>query len=107
VATVAAAAGKPTATAKPDKFARWLAGQEDNLRTAYAGLISTSSASAQSNHLAPSVAQAIIQHVAGKPAREKLLFTTRHQIGITKEAVKDKAGYSYKQLAKVFGREFR
>jgi plasmid replication initiation protein len=107
VATVAAAAGKPTATAKPDRFTRWLEGQGDKLQTAYAGLISTSSRSAQSNHLTPDVAQAIIKHVAGKPEREALLFTTRHRIGITKEAVKDKAGYSYKQLSKVFKREFR
>jgi hypothetical protein len=102
VATVAAA-GKPTA--KPDKFARWLEGQGENLQTAYAGLISIKGASA--NHFAPAVAQSIIKHVAGHNQREKTLFATRHQIAITKEAVKDKAGYSYKQLVKVFGREFR
>ncbi len=107
VASATAAAGKPTATAKPDRFTRWLEGQGDKLQTAYAGLISTSSRSAQSNHLTPDVAQAIIKYVAGKPEREALLFTTRHRIGITKEAVKDKAGYSYKQLSKVFKREFR
>jgi len=104
-APVAVAAGKPTAPARPDKFGRWLAGQGDRLQAAYAGLISRSGP--QANHLAPDVAQAILKHVAGKPEREGLLFTTRFQLGTTKEAVKDRAGYSYKQLAKVFGREFR
>ena len=66
-----------------------------------------SSDKANSNSLAPNVAQAIVKHVAGKPDREKLLYTTRHQIGTTKEAVKDRAGYSYKRLVKVFGREFK
>jgi hypothetical protein len=101
---VAAATGKPTA--RPDKFAVWLARQGEKLQTAYAGLISTSSAPL-SNQLAPAIAQRIIKHVAGHSERESMLFVTRHQIGITKEAVKDKAAYSYKQLARVFGREFR
>jgi plasmid replication initiation protein len=102
-APVAVAAGKPTA--RPDKFGAWLAGQGENLRTAYAGLVSSSGP--QANHLAPDVAQAILKYVAGKPEREKTLHNTRHQIGITKEAVKDRAGYSYKQLAKALGREFK
>ena len=34
-------------------------------------------------------------------------FATRHRIATTKEAVKDKASYSYKQLATALGREFR
>jgi plasmid replication initiation protein len=106
VATVAAAAGRATAATKPDKFATWLARQGEKLQTAYTGLVSTSSA-AHSNHLAPAVAQSIIKHVAGQGEREKTLFATRHQIATTKEAVKDKAGYSYKQMVKVFGREFR
>jgi len=98
-----AAATKPTA--RPDKFAAWLAGQSENLQTAYAGLIGSKGAS--SNHLTPNVAQAVVKHVAGKPAREALLFTTRHRIATTKETVKDKAGFSYKQLCTAFGREFR
>jgi hypothetical protein len=57
--------------------------------------------------LAPAVAQRILKHVAGKPELEQLLFRTRHQIATTKEAVKDKAGYSYKQLATALGKEFR
>ena len=101
VASVAAA--KPTA--RPDRFAAWLAGQSAKLQTAYAGLISSKGASA--NHLAPNVAQAIVKHVAGKPDREKALFATRHRIAITKETVKDKAGYSYKQLVTALGREFK
>jgi len=28
-------------------------------------------------------------------------------MGTTKEAVKDRAGFSYKKLVKVFGREFK
>ena len=91
--------------ARPGKFAAWLAGQGENLQLAYAGLISSDKAN--SNHLAPNVAQSIVKHVAGKPDRESLLFTTRFQIGTTKEAVKDRAGYSYKKLVKVFGREFK
>jgi plasmid replication initiation protein len=102
VATVAAA-GKPTA--RPDRFAAWLAGQDERLQLAYAGLISSDKAN--SNSLAPNVAQAIVKHVAGKPDREKLLHTTRHQIATTKELLKDRAGYSYKKLVKVFGREFK
>ncbi len=98
-----AAAAKPTA--RPDRFAAWLAGQSPKLQTAYTGLTGNSGTSA--NHLSPAVAQAILKHVAGKPDREKVLFATRHRIATTKEAVKDRAGYSYKQLAKVFGREFR
>ena len=98
-----AAAAKPTA--RPNKFAAWLAGQNENLQLAYAGLISSDKAN--SNSLAPNVAQAIVKHVAGKPDREKALFATRHQIGTTKEAVKDRAGFSYKKLVKVFGREFK
>ncbi len=105
VASATAAAGKPTATAKPDRFTRWLEGQGDKLQTAYAGLISRSGP--QANHLTPAKAQAIIRHVAGKPALEKKLFNTRHQIGITKEAVKDRAGYSYKQVVAALGREFK
>jgi hypothetical protein len=106
VAGATAAASKPTTTtARPDRFARWLAGQGDKLQTAYAGLISRSGP--QANHLTPAKAQAIIRHVAGKPALEKKLFNTRHQIGITKEAVKDRAGYSYKQVVAALGREFK
>ena len=101
VASVAAA--KPTA--RPDRFAAWLTGQSGKLQTAYAGLTSTKGASA--NHLTPNVAQAIVKHVAGKPDREKALFATRHRIAITKETVKDKAGYSYKQLVTALGREFK
>jgi plasmid replication initiation protein len=101
VASVAAAKPK----AHPDKFTAWLAGQTDNLQRAYQGL--TSSTEASANHLAPAVAQRILKHVAGKPELEQLLFRTRHQIATTKESVKDKAGYSYKQLATALGREFR
>ncbi len=101
VATVAAA--KPTA--RPDRFAAWLAGQSPKLQTAYAGLTGTKGASA--NHLAPAVAQAIVRHVAGKPDRETALFVTRHRVATTKEAVKDRAGYSYKQLVAALGREFK
>ena len=96
-------ATKPTA--RPDRFTAWLAGQGENLQLAYAGLIGSDKAN--SNSLAPNVAQAIVKHVAGKPDREKALFATRHQIGITKEAVKNRAGFSYKKLVKVFGREFK
>ena len=98
-----AAAAKPTA--RPNKFAAWLAGQTVKLQTAYAGLTGNSGASA--NHLTPAVAQTILKHVAGKPDREKALFATRHRIATTKEAVKDKAGYSYKQLVAALGREFK
>jgi len=98
-----AAAAKPTA--RPDKFATWLAGQNAKLQTAYAGLVSSKGASA--NHLAPNVAQAVVKHVAGKPDRESLLFTTRHRIGTTKETVKDKAGFSYTKLVAALGREFK
>ena len=98
-----AAAAKPTA--RPDKFAAWLAGQTVKLQTAYAGLTGNSGASA--NHLAPAVAQAILKYVAGKPDREKALFTTRHQVATTKEAVKDRAGYSYNKLVATLGREFK
>jgi plasmid replication initiation protein len=101
VASVAAA--KPTP--RPDKFTAWLAGQHENLRAAYAGLISSDKVN--SNCLAPNVAQAIVKHVAGQPDLEQVLYATRHRIGTTKELVKDRAGYSYKQLAKVLGREFR
>ena len=48
-----------------------------------------------------------MRHVAGKPDREKALFATRHRIATTKEAVKDKAGYSYKQLVSALGKEFK
>ena len=101
VASVGAA--KPTA--RPDRFAAWLAGQSAKLQTAYAGL--TSSSGPSGNQLAPAVAQAILKYVAGKPDREKALFATRHRIATTKEAVKDRAGYSYKQLVVALGREFR
>lgn len=101
VASVAAA--KPTA--RPDRFAAWLAGQSAKLQTAYAGL--TSSSGPSGNQLAPAVAQAILKYVAGKPDREKALFTTRHQVATTKEAVKDRAGYSYKKLVAALGREFK
>jgi plasmid replication initiation protein len=104
VATVAAAA-QLTATARPDRFALWLAGQGEKLRAAYAGLTSSNGASA--NHLAPAVAQRIIKHVASKPELEKVLFATRHRIATTKEAVKDKASYSYKQLTTALGKDFR
>jgi hypothetical protein len=98
-----AAAAKPTA--RPDRFAAWLAGQHEKLQLAYAGLTGTKGASA--NHLAPNVAQAIVKHVAGKPDREKALFTTRRQVSITNETVKNKAGYSYKKLVAALGREFK
>ena len=98
-----AAAAKPTA--RPNKFAAWLAGQNAKLQTAYAGL--TSSSGPSGNHLTPAVAQSILKYVAGKPDREKALFTTRHQVATTKEAVKDRAGYSYKKLVAALGREFR
>ena len=39
--------------------------------------------------------------------REKVLFATRHRIATTKEAVKDRAGYSYKKLVAALGREFK
>ena len=103
VARVAATA--PAPTARLDKFGAWLVGQGEKLRAAYAGLTSSSGASA--NHLAPAVAQRIIKHVAGRPELEKVLYATRHRIATTKEAVKDKASYSYKQLATALGREFR
>jgi hypothetical protein len=98
-----AAAAKPTA--RPDRFTAWLAGQSAKLQTAYAGLTGTKGASA--NHLAPNVAQSILKYVAGHPGREKALFTTRHQVATTKEAVKDRAGYSYKKLVAALGREFK
>ena len=98
-----ATAAKPTA--HPDKFAAWLAGQNEKLQLAYAGLTGTKGASA--NHLAPNVAQAIVKYVAGNPGRESLLHTTRHQVATTKEAVKDRAGYSYKKLVAALGREFK
>ena len=104
-APVATATPKPR-QARPDKFTAWLAGQSGKLQQAYAGLVSNSSA-ASSNHLAQAVAQSVLKHVAGHVDREKSLFATRHQIATTKEAVKDKAGYTYKQLVKVYGREFR
>ena len=97
------AAAKPTA--RTDRFAAWLAGQNEKLQTAYAGLTGNSGASA--NHLTPNVAQAIVKHVAGNPDQEKALFATRHRIATTKEAVKDRAGYSYKKLVAALGREFR
>ena len=101
VATVAAAAP----TARPDKFASWLAGQGEKLRAAYQGLTSTKGPMA--NYLAPDVAQRMVKYVAGHTGREKILYTTRHQIGTSKEAIKDKAGYSYKQLATALGKNFR
>lgn len=104
-APVASAAPAARPAARPDKFAAWLAGQGEKLQAAYQGL--TSSGGASSNQLAPAVAQRIIRHVAGKPELEKMLYATRHRIATTKEAVKDKAGYSYKQLAKALGKEFR
>jgi hypothetical protein len=103
--TNASAAVAPARPARPDKFGAWLAGQNEKLRAAYAGLTSSSGASA--NHLAPAVAQRLIKHVAGRPELEKVLYATRHRIATTKEAVKDKASYSYKQLAAALGREFR
>lgn len=101
VATVAAAAP----TARPDKFASWLAGQGEKLQAAYQGLTSTKGPMA--NHLAPDVAQRIVKYVAGHASREKTLYTTRHQIGTSKEAIKDKAGYSYKQLATALNKDLR
>ena len=98
-----AAAAKPTA--RPDRFAAWLAGQNEKLQLAYAGLTSTKGAMA--NHLAPNVAQAVVRHVAGKPDREKALFATRRQVSITNETVKDRAGFSYKKLVAALGREFK
>lgn len=93
--------------AAPDPFTDWLAGQSKKLQTAYAGLTSHSSSSKNSNHLSPAVAQAIVQHVAGQPELETVLYTTRHRIATSKEAIKDKAGYSYKQLVTALGREFK
>jgi len=100
-----ATAATATPVVRPDKFTAWLAGQSDKLQRAYQGL--TSNAATSGNHLAPAVAQRILKHVVGKPELEQLLFRTRHQIATTKEAVKDKAGYSYKQLAAALGKEFR
>ena len=100
-----ASAAAAKSVARPDRFTTWLAGQSAKLQTAYAGLTGNSGASA--NHLTPNVAQAIVKHVAGKPDREKALFATRHRIATTKEAVKDKAGYSYKQLVVALGKEFK
>lgn len=108
-ALVAAAA--PVAGAlglAPDRFAEWLAGQHPNLQKAYAGLISTSNRNSQgANHLSPAVARKIVEYVAGRPELEATLYSARHQITITTEPVKDKAGYSYTQLVKALGREFR
>ena len=53
------------------------------------------------------MAQCIVKYVAGHTNREKTLYTTRHQIGTSKEAIKDKAGYSYKQLATALNKDFR
>jgi hypothetical protein len=96
-----------TPSAAPDKFEMWLTKQSKKLQTAYAGLASNSNSSKSNNHLAQKVAQAIVQYVAGKPELEALLYTTRHRIAISKEVIKDKAGYSYKQLTSALGREFR
>ena len=35
------------------------------------------------------------------------MFATRHRVATTKEAVKDRAEYSYKQLVAALGREFK
>ena len=102
---VASVAPSPAPTARPDKFATWLAGQSEKLQAAYQGLTSTKGPMA--NHLATDVAQRIIKYVAGHAGREKTLYTTRHQVGTTKEAVKDRAGYSYKQLATALNKDFR
>jgi hypothetical protein len=104
-APVASTAAAAAPVARPDKFTTWLAGQGEKLITAYQGL--TSSSPPSGNCLAPAVAQRIIKHVAGKPELEKVLFATRHRIATTKEAVKDRASYAYKQLATVLGKEFR
>ncbi|AHJ99901.1 hypothetical protein Hsw_PC0001 (plasmid) [Hymenobacter swuensis DY53] len=107
---LAAAAAAPVAgapAAAPDRFAEWLAGQAPNLQKAYAGLISTSNRSQNSNHLSPAVARKIVEYVAGQSELEATLYTTRHRIATTTEPVKDKAGYSYAQLVKALGREFR
>jgi hypothetical protein len=101
VATVAAAAP----VTQRDKFATWLAGQSDKLQAAYQGLTSTRGPMA--NFLASDVAQRIVKYVAGHAGREKTLYTTRYQIGTSKETIKDKAGYSYKQIATALGKEFR
>ena len=99
---VSVAAAKPAA--RSDRLEAWLAGQTVKFQTAYAGLTNTSGPSG--NHLASAVAQAILKYVAGKPGREKALLATRHRIATTKEAVKDRAGYSYKQLVSALGKEF-
>ncbi len=98
----------PAVTTLPlveDRFTVWLAEQSKRLQTAYVGL--TSSSSRSSNHLSPAVAQAIVKHVAGQPELETILYNTRHRIATSQESIKDKAGYSYKQLTKALGREFR
>lgn len=103
-------AAVPVATAtealragRPDRFTTWLANQSKQLQTAYRGL---TSGTGSGNHLAPAVAQRIVRHVAGKPELEGVLFAARHRIATTKDLVKDKASYSYKQLATALGREF-
>lgn len=107
---LAAAAAVPVAgapAAAPDRFAEWLAGQHPNLQKAYAGLISTSNRSQGANHLSPAVARKIVEYVAGQPELEATLYSARHRIATTTEPVKDRAGYSYAQLVKALGREFR
>jgi hypothetical protein len=104
-ATPVASASTAKPTARLNKFGAWLAKQSKQLQAAYAGLIS--SAGPGGNQLAPAVAQRIVQHVAGKPDLAQLLFATRHRIATTKEALKDRAGYSYKQLVAALGKEFR
>jgi hypothetical protein len=91
----------------PDRFTAWLAGQTTQLQNAYAGLIGTTNRSKGNNHLAPGVARQIVEYVAGQPELEQTLYTARHRITTTNEPVKDKAGYSYAQIVKALGREFR
>lgn len=104
----AAAASVPGALASDsERFTAWLAGQTTQLQNAYAGLIATTNRSKGNNHLAPAVARQIVEYVAGQPELEATLYTARHRITTTTEPVKDKAGYSYAQLVKALGREFR
>ncbi len=107
---LAAAAAAPVAgapAAATDRFAEWLADQAPNLQKAYAGLVSTSNRSQGANHLSQAVARKIVEYVAGQPELEATLYSARHRIATTTEPVKDKAGYSYAQLVKALGRDFR
>lgn len=105
VVTPVASAAAVRPTTRPDKFAAWLAGKGKKLQAAYQGL--TSSSGAGGNQLTPAIAQRIIRYVADKPELERVLFATRHRIATTKEVIKDKASYSYKQLATALNQDFK